>query len=203
RGRRRLRLRHGREARRAQGQGRPATGMGAAEGQVRDRSGQGEPEPGRSAGIRPEGAGEERSCRSRRRRFRAAEEAVRRAFPVVLVLATALSVTFLLLPVLAIFLRVSPGHLLAQLGSPVARDALPLALGGLGAGAALSFARALGEFGATIMFAGSLRGVTQTLPLAIYAEFDLIFEVALAMGALLVLVSGTVLLASKMLPRWL
>ena len=83
------------------------------------------------------------------------------------------------------------------------RVALPLALGGLGAGAALAFARALGEFGATIMFAGSLRGVTQTLPLAIYAEFNLNFDVALAMGALLVLVSGTILLAVKLLPRWM
>jgi molybdate transport system permease protein len=83
------------------------------------------------------------------------------------------------------------------------RVALPLALGGLSVGAALAFARAIGEFGATIMFAGSLRGVTQTLPLAIYAEFDLNFDVALAMGALLVLVSGFVLLAVKLLPRWL
>jgi molybdate transport system permease protein len=53
-----------------------------------------------------------------------------------------------------------------------ARIALPLAAGGLGAGLALSFARGLGEFGATIMFAGSLQRVTQTLPLAIYAEFE-------------------------------
>src|SRR5262249_40992161 len=51
------------------------------------------------------------------------------------------------------------------------RIALPLAAGGLGAGAALAFARGIGEFGATIMFAGSLQGLTQTLPLAIYAEF--------------------------------
>ena len=50
------------------------------------------------------------------------------------------------------------------------RVALPLARGGLAAGAALAFARGLGEFGATIMFAGSLQGVTQTLPLAIYAR---------------------------------
>ena len=63
---------------------------------------------------------------------------------------------------------------------------LPLARGGLAAGEALAFARGLGEFGATIMFAGSLQGVTQTLPLAIYAEFDLNFDVALAIGALLV-----------------
>ena len=54
------------------------------------------------------------------------------------------------------------------------------------AGAALAFARGLGEFGATIMFAGSLRGVTQTLPLAVYSEFDVNFDVALAVSALLV-----------------
>src|SRR5215475_8185483 len=52
------------------------------------------------------------------------------------------------------------------------RVVLPLARGGLIAGLALSFARGLGEFGATIMFAGNLQGVTQTLPLAIYQEFD-------------------------------
>ena len=60
------------------------------------------------------------------------------------------------------------------------RIALPLAAKGLGAAAALSFARGIGEFGATIMFAGSLQGVTQTLSLAIYAQFDLDFDVALA-----------------------
>ena len=64
-----------------------------------------------------------------------------------------------------------------------ARVALPLAAGGLGAGAALSFARGIGEFGATIMFAGSLQGVTQTLSLAIYAQFDVDFTRALAIGA--------------------
>ena len=57
-------------------------------------------------------------------------------------------------------------------GRTFARVALPLAGGGLGAGAALAFARGLGEFGATIMFAGSLQGVTQTLSLAVYQEFD-------------------------------
>jgi molybdate transport system permease protein len=82
------------------------------------------------------------------------------------------------------------------------RVALPLAAGGLSAGSALAFARGLGEFGATIMFAGSLQGRTQTLPLAIYAELDLDFDVALAVGALLVLVSFAVLLAVKLLPSW-
>jgi molybdate transport system permease protein len=79
------------------------------------------------------------------------------------------------------------------------RVALPLAAGGLGAGFALSFARGLGEFGATIMFAGSLQRVTQTLPLAIYAEFEQSFDVALAIGALLVAFSFTLLLAVKWL----
>jgi molybdate transport system permease protein len=82
------------------------------------------------------------------------------------------------------------------------RIALPLAGKGLAAGAALSFARGIGEFGATIMFAGSLQGVTQTLSLAIYAQFDLNFDVALALGALLVLVSAAILLMVKLLPAW-
>ena len=80
-----------------------------------------------------------------------------------------------------------------------ARVALPLAAGGLGAGAVLAFARGLGEFGATIMFAGSLQGATQTLPLAIYAQFERDFDVALALGALLVAFSFTLLLAVKWL----
>jgi molybdate transport system permease protein len=83
-----------------------------------------------------------------------------------------------------------------------ARVALPLSTGALGAGATLAFARGLGEFGATIMFAGSLPGVTQTMPLAIYDALDQDFEVALALGALLVVVSIAILLISKALPRW-
>jgi molybdate transport system permease protein len=82
------------------------------------------------------------------------------------------------------------------------RVALPLAGGGLSAGAALAFARGVGEFGATIMFAGSLRGVTQTLPLAIYEQLDVQFDVALAMGALLVVLSAATLLAAKLIPQW-
>jgi molybdate transport system permease protein len=82
------------------------------------------------------------------------------------------------------------------------RIALPLAGKGLAAGAALSFARGIGEFGATIMFAGSLQGVTQTLSLAIYAQFDLNFDVALALGALLVIVSALILLTVKLIPAW-
>ena len=82
------------------------------------------------------------------------------------------------------------------------RVALPLAAGGLGAGAALAFARGIGEFGATIMFAGSLQGVTQTLSLAIYEQFDIDFDVALAISAFLIVMSALVLLSVKLLGRW-
>jgi molybdate transport system permease protein len=77
------------------------------------------------------------------------------------------------------------------------RVVLPLARSGL---AALAFARGLGEFGATIMFAGSLRGVTQTLPLAVYSEFDVDFDVALAVSALLIVISAALLVTLKWLP---
>jgi molybdate transport system permease protein len=83
-----------------------------------------------------------------------------------------------------------------------ARVALPLAGGGLGAGAALAFARGLGEFGATIMFAGSFTGATQTLPLAVYAEFARNFDTALAIGALLVAISGALLVLLKLRVPW-
>jgi molybdate transport system permease protein len=82
------------------------------------------------------------------------------------------------------------------------RVVLPLARGGLAAGEALAFARGLGEFGATIMFAGSLRGITQTLPLAVYAEFDVNFTIALAISALLVLISAALLVTFKLVLLW-
>ena len=80
-----------------------------------------------------------------------------------------------------------------------ARVAIPLAAPGLGTGATLSLGRALGEFGATLMFAGSLQGVTQTLPIAIFEVFGTDFSAALGMGALLVAVSGALLLTVKLL----
>jgi molybdate transport system permease protein len=83
-----------------------------------------------------------------------------------------------------------------------ARVALPLAGGGLGAASTLAWARGTGEFGATIMFAGSFQGRTQTLPLAIYATLDQDRTVAIAIGALLLLLSAAVLLAVKLLPSW-
>jgi len=81
--------------------------------------------------------------------------------------------------------------------------ATPLAAGGLGAAAAVAFARGIGEFGATILFAGSLRGTTQTLPLAVYSLFEVNLDQAIAIGVLLILVSAAVLLTSKLLiARW-
>ncbi len=67
---------------------------------------------------------------------------------------------------------------------------------------ALSFARGIGEFGATIMFAGSLQGVTQTLSLALYEQFDVDFDTAVAIGAELVVISGCILFLVKLLPTW-
>ena len=82
------------------------------------------------------------------------------------------------------------------------RVAAPLAGQSLSAGAALAWARALGEFGATTLFAGSLQGKTQTLPLAIYAQFSSAnLNTALAMSALLVAVSAGILVTTKLLLR--
>ena len=81
-----------------------------------------------------------------------------------------------------------------------ARVALPLAAGGLGAASALALARGLGEFGATIIFAGSLQGVTQTLPLAVYAQFEQDFDTALAISALFIVVGAVLLVALKLYP---
>jgi molybdate transport system permease protein len=87
-------------------------------------------------------------------------------------------------------------------GRTFRRVALPLAARGLAAGSSLAWARGLGEFGATLMFAGSLQGVTQTLPLAIYAQLAVDAKIALAIGALLVIVSVAVLAAVRLLMRW-
>jgi molybdate transport system permease protein len=81
----------------------------------------------------------------------------------------------------------------------LARVAVPVARAGLLAGVALALGRALGEFGATLMFAGSVRGVTQTAPLAIYERFGTDFTAALALSAVLVAVSLALLLTVKLL----
>ena len=82
-----------------------------------------------------------------------------------------------------------------------ARVAVPVALPGLGAGAALAWGRALGEFGATLIFAGSFRGETQTAPLAIYERFASDLDAALALAAVLLAVSAAILLTARLLAR--
>ena len=79
-----------------------------------------------------------------------------------------------------------------------ARVVVPSAAPGLLAGGALATGRALGEFGATLMFAGSFQGVTQTVPLAIYDRLGTDFDAALALSAVLVAVSGAILLVVKL-----
>jgi molybdate transport system permease protein len=80
-----------------------------------------------------------------------------------------------------------------------ARVSVPGARPGLLAGLALAWARALGEFGATLMFAGSFRGVTQTAPLAIYDRFATDFPGALGLSAVLVIVSAALLITIKLI----
>lgn len=80
------------------------------------------------------------------------------------------------------------------------RVVVPAARAGLASGLALAWGRGLGEFGATLVFAGSLQGVTQTAPLAIVERFGQDFTAALALSAVLVAVSAGILLAVKALP---
>ncbi len=80
------------------------------------------------------------------------------------------------------------------------RVALPMIRPSLGAGIVLAWARALGEFGATITFAGNLPGRTQSLPLAVFVALESDRDAAVAISLLLVAVSFTVLLLFR--DRW-
>jgi molybdate transport system permease protein len=84
-------------------------------------------------------------------------------------------------------LGASPPRLFFQVALPLAKPAL---IGG----AAMSWARALGEFGATLMFAGNMIGKTQTLPLAIYSALEIDVRTAQALSLLLVLFAFALLL---------
>lgn len=78
---------------------------------------------------------------------------------------------------------------------------LPLTSGGLISGAVMTFGRALGEFGATIMFAGNLPGVTQTMPLAVYVGMESDFNLGLTISILLVLISFAIMIAVRLLTK--
>ncbi|MGZ4862394.1 MAG: ABC transporter permease [Halobacteriota archaeon] len=79
------------------------------------------------------------------------------------------------------------------------RVTIPIALNGLISGAIMTWARALGEFGATVLFAGNLEGKTQTMPLAIYSAMQGDVEAAIYIAVILVLISFAVIVAV----RWL
>ena len=90
-------------------------------------------------------------------------------------------------------LRAAPGFTLRHV-------LLPLSLPSLLAGAAMSWARALGEFGATITFAGNLPGRTQTMPLAVYIALQTDLDASVTLSVLLVLVSFSVLVLLRWAP---
>jgi molybdate transport system permease protein len=75
----------------------------------------------------------------------------------------------------------------------------PLAGRALLNGAVLTWTRALGEFGATILFAGNLEGVTQTMPMAIYLGFERNLGIALALSVMLIFVSVILLTITRKL----
>ncbi|WP_288025719.1 ABC transporter permease [Arthrobacter sp.] len=81
------------------------------------------------------------------------------------------------------------------------RITVPLVLPGLVSGAVLSFARSLGEFGATLTFAGSLQGVTRTLPLEIYLQRETDPDAAVALSFLLIAVAVVVVALTYRAPR--
>ena len=93
----------------------------------------------------------------------------------------------------------------ATLGAPEGmrffRIVLPLAAPSLRAGAAMSAARALGEFGATITFAGNLEGTTRTMPLAVYVALQSDLDTAIVLSVLLLVTSFGLLLGLRLARR--
>lgn len=122
--------------------------------------------------------------------------------------AVVLAQTFVSLPFLVVSLEGalrSSGHdfeaVAATLGARpttvLRRVTIPLVLPGLVSGAVLAFARALGEFGATLTFAGSLQGVTRTLPLEIYLQRETDADAAVALSLLLIVVAAVIVVAAR------
>lgn len=129
--------------------------------------------------------------------------------------AVVLAQTFVSLPFLVIALEgaartagngydVVAATLGARPASVFWRVTLPLLGPGLLSGAVLAFARALGEFGATLTFAGSRQGVTRTLPLEIYLQREADPEAAVALSILLIVIAAVVVLGlgSRRLSGW-
>ncbi|HEY9557617.1 MAG TPA: ABC transporter permease [Acidimicrobiales bacterium] len=121
--------------------------------------------------------------------------------------ATFVSLPFFVVTVEAALRGLDPRHeeaartLGARPATVLRRVTLPSIKGALAAGAALSWARALGEFGATITFAGSFQGRTETMPLAISAALDSDVRVAMVLSLALLAISVAVLAGLR--DRWL
>lgn len=122
--------------------------------------------------------------------------------------AVVLAQTFVALPFLVISLEgalrtagtryeVAAASLGARPSRVLLRVTLPLVMPALLSGTVLSFARALGEFGATITFAGSLQGTTRTLPLEIYLQRESDPEAAIALSFVLMIVAVVVIAVAR------
>ena len=127
--------------------------------------------------------------------------------PAVVLAESFVSAPFFIQAAIAAFRRVDENALVVArtLGaSPFGafrRVALPLAAPGLAAGAAMSWARSLGEFGATLLFAGNLTGRTQTLPLAVYTAMESDLRGAQALSLVMVALALLVLLVVRRVQR--
>lgn len=105
------------------------------------------------------------------------------------------------------FAAVQPAHLEAaralgaSRGQAAWRIGLPIALPGLVTGACLAWARALGEFGATLLFAGNLSGQTQTLPLAIFTALEADVRLAVVFALVLAALGAVLLLGLRRVVR--
>ena len=121
----------------------------------------------------------------------------------VVVAQTFVAAPFYLQAAIAAFRRLDPDLLLVArtLGASPPRVlftvAIPVSWPSLAGGAAMSWARALGEFGATLMFAGNMSGRTQTLPLAIYTALESDLRTAQSLSILLVAVAFALLVAIR------
>src|SRR5437763_447613 len=119
--------------------------------------------------------------------------------PIWIAVLAAIGAAFFGLPLVGLVLRAPWGDALRSLTSPdtlgarrwtvFTRVTLPLIAPSLFAGAVLCWARALGEFGATITFAGNLPGVTQTMPLAVYLLLETNPDGSFILSLILLLVS--------------
>ncbi|MDX1690100.1 MAG: ABC transporter permease [Acidimicrobiia bacterium] len=125
----------------------------------------------------------------------------------VVLAATFVAMPFLVITVEGALRSMDPGHeaaarsLGARPWTVLRRVTLPMIAPSIAAGLLLTWARAFGEFGATITFAGNLQGRTQTLPLAVFVALERDRDVAVAISLLMVVVSLGVLVALR--DRWL